>query len=316
MIKDFQASEESFQELHSFLQEWQPYSPYAGSYALCVEFYTFMAAHEKVRLFTAYDQSQLVALFTPMALEGMSSGVIAAMMSDRCDEDLIEDLVERSVEFLAQSVSTIQLICRDIDSPVLRKAIRRYGFTLKDQSYLSSYDCTEEIAQSLIDKESSTMQSCQGGQVLTLDEFKARDSDWKTKWYQFEQETVVDVPSEVPMEGLQFDDWETLVLGRVKSDTCLLFLVVNDQVVGLLNALKSGAFYFIEFTGVAREYRRRGISSLLKVHLIRYAQAQGIESIRTMNHHHNPMFQLNLQFGFKLLETQESYVMELTQEKS
>ena len=63
------------------------------------------------------------------------------------------------------------------------------------------------------------------------------------------------------------------------------------------------AAYHAEFltgaTGVRREYRRRGIASALKAHLILYAKQRGVQEMSTTNDSRNPMYGLNLQLGFK-----------------
>ena len=52
-------------------------------------------------------------------------------------------------------------------------------------------------------------------------------------------------------------------------------------------------------TGTARSHRRRGIATALKIVNIRYAQSKGIEVIETDNEENNPMYQINVQLGFK-----------------
>lgn len=58
-------------------------------------------------------------------------------------------------------------------------------------------------------------------------------------------------------------------------------------------------FVYTGLTGVKRDYRRRGIATALKVKSIEVAQKDGFEFIETSNEENNPMFQLNLQLGYK-----------------
>ena len=51
--------------------------------------------------------------------------------------------------------------------------------------------------------------------------------------------------------------------------------------------------------GVLREYRRRGIATALKVKAFEQLRAKGVTQVRTDNEENNPMFQINLQLGFK-----------------
>ena len=53
------------------------------------------------------------------------------------------------------------------------------------------------------------------------------------------------------------------------------------------------------FTGVRRSYRRKGITTALKVAVIKYAQQQGATRLVTGNEENNPMYQINIQLGFK-----------------
>jgi GNAT superfamily N-acetyltransferase len=52
-------------------------------------------------------------------------------------------------------------------------------------------------------------------------------------------------------------------------------------------------------TGTRRDYRRRGLATAMKVRNIQLAKKLGVDIIETDNEENNPMFQLNLQLGFK-----------------
>lgn len=52
-------------------------------------------------------------------------------------------------------------------------------------------------------------------------------------------------------------------------------------------------------TGVRREYRRRGLAAALKAVALQDAARRGIRWVSTDNEENNPMYQLNLQLGFK-----------------
>lgn len=52
-------------------------------------------------------------------------------------------------------------------------------------------------------------------------------------------------------------------------------------------------------TATRREYRRRGLATALKLHIIQFAKAHGVQEIFTTNDSQNPMYQLNLALGFK-----------------
>ena len=82
------------------------------------------------------------------------------------------------------------------------------------------------------------------------------------------------------------------------------FALDGDQFVGLSylrvrsenpQELETG------ITGVLRDYRRRGIATALKVKAAAFAQQCGADRIMTMNEEKNPMYELNVQLGFKPL---------------
>jgi len=54
-----------------------------------------------------------------------------------------------------------------------------------------------------------------------------------------------------------------------------------------------------DYTGVLPSHRRRGIATALKLHCLEYAKANGVKMITTSNDSTNPMYQLNLELGFK-----------------
>ena len=311
MIKELENKEDQLHQIYVLTQKYHPYSPDAGSYEVFRTNYTLFMNHDRVRVLTAYQNDQIVAVFLPMSLEGMSMGMIQTVVSAECPRSFIDELLTQSIDYLkGYSLASTQIIGRDLDPSDYLQVIEDKGFVLKDQSFLSEYPCHQAIPQRFLDKKESFYQQDRG-QCLTLDELKIHDPEWKRNWYEFEQTTLLDVPSEIPMEKMRFEDWEETSFSRITPDHCVLFLMIHHQIVGLINALKSGNVYFIEFTGVAADYRRQGFSSLLKVELIHHAQKEGITAIRTMNHQANPMYGLNQAFGFKLLETQKAYALEL-----
>ena len=311
MIKDFEETEANYQTIYELTREFHPYSTLAGSYQNFKEQYQSFLQLERVRILTGYHQDQIVAVFLPMSLEGWSKGMILTTMSADCPIALIDDLLTQSIDYFKSfSLSVAQIISRDIDPPHYTQVILNKGFVHNDQSFLSEYQCHQDIPQFLLEKQERFYQEHQG-RCLTLQDLQTQDADWQRHWYEFEQNTMLDVPSAVPMEKMSFTDWERLTLQNIKPSACLLFLTIGQEIVGMIHALQSDNVYFIEFTGVAAQYRRQGFSSLLKVELIQHARTEKIQAIRTMNHQANPMFQLNQAFGFKVLEVQKTYALKI-----
>jgi GNAT superfamily N-acetyltransferase len=66
------------------------------------------------------------------------------------------------------------------------------------------------------------------------------------------------------------------------------------------------------YTGVHPDYRRRGIATALKVRCIQAAKELGVKTISTGNDQTNPMYQLNLQLGFRPMPGELLFEMKIT----
>ena len=78
--------------------------------------------------------------------------------------------------------------------------------------------------------------------------------------------------------------------------------LANGQYVGMTNlgmANEAAKIMHTYFTGVRRDYRRRGIALALKVRAIQFAQNLGARLILTNNEENNPMYLMNLALGFQ-----------------
>lgn len=142
-----------------------------------------------------------------------------------------------------------------------------------------------------------------GIQIKTLAELMVEDPGWKEKTYNLEWECLQDVPS---TDGFTRRSLETFEKQELENP-CLLpdawFIAVDgEQYVGLSvlwRNLATDRLLETGLTGVVRSHRRRGVATAMKVRAIQYAQARGNAAINTDNEENNPMFQLNLDLGFK-----------------
>ena len=93
------------------------------------------------------------------------------------------------------------------------------------------------------------------------------------------------------MEGI----FEPPMLHRKHS----IVILDGVEMVGLLNLgeLEDGKIN-INFTAVKSNYRRRGLSMILKIKAFQLAKEYGAEFLTTQNHYLNPMLQINKKLGF------------------
>ena len=142
-----------------------------------------------------------------------------------------------------------------------------------------------------------------GIEIKTLAELMVEDPAWKRRTYELEWQCLQDVPSADGFTRRSLETFEKQTL----ENPCLLtnawFIAVDgDRYVGLTvlwRNLATDSLLETGLTGVIRSHRRRGIATALKVRAIKYAQTHGNAAIDTDNEENNPMFQLNLDLGFK-----------------
>ena len=140
----------------------------------------------------------------------------------------------------------------------------------------------------------------EGITIRTLAEL-SEDPKRDEKLYDFERATVVDVPgtSSIP----DFATWRKETLERSTLLPDGYFIAVHgDTYVGssYLAKFERTDTYYIDYTGVRREYRRRGIATVLKAKGCAYAKAAGCPVIETGNEVNNEaILSINIAMGFR-----------------
>lgn len=151
--------------------------------------------------------------------------------------------------------------------------------------------------------------AAEGIEILSVTELQNRDPDWQRQLYELDYILCRDVPTPVPIQKRPFPQF---VKNEYEHPNFLpdgWFIALdggrnNGQYIGMCALFKLGGETETignGITGVIRSYRRRGIATALKVHAIRYAQSIGTKNILSGNEENNPMYQINLMLGFKLL---------------
>jgi mycothiol synthase len=138
--------------------------------------------------------------------------------------------------------------------------------------------------------------------VMTLEEFEARDPEAIEKVHAAFVEFFKDVPF--------FDDWTEPPLEQFRKDMegpwrlpgGFLLALDGGEIVAttsLWKRLGEPGSLNTGLTAVARSHRRRGIAAALKVRAIEFAKGLGARVIQTDNEEKNPMYDLNVQLGFR-----------------
>jgi GNAT superfamily N-acetyltransferase len=175
-----------------------------------------------------------------------------------------------------------------------------HGFQEIGREQLSNLDVTTFEAQRFAPALERVRAA--GIEIVALRDLQMRDPDWQRKLYDLDTTVSRDIPSIGEKREHPFESWKKSRLEGPTFDPDGWFVALDgDQYVGECEGsvmLASDEFQN-GVTGVRREYRRRGLATALKVHLITYARQRGVRQIVTNNASHNPMYQLNLQLGFQ-----------------
>ena len=143
-----------------------------------------------------------------------------------------------------------------------------------------------------------------GIEIFDLNEMQQRErDDWQQVLYALCAELYQQSPTPDPSQQMSFDTFVKMDLEAPTFIAAGWFVAkVGDHYVGVTNLekqskhtdkLKTG------FTGVRPEYRRQHIATALKVRALQFAQQSGVMTIETDNEANNPMYQINVQLGFK-----------------
>lgn len=124
--------------------------------------------------------------------------------------------------------------------------------------------------------------------------------------YEVGAATWRDIPVHEPCKVISFGEWREIIQNHSENRPEALFAAsLHGRVVGYSHiALPSNmpAVGWHNFTGVLREYRRRGIACSLKIHAIDWAVRNGRFTLMTGNHADNaPMRHINEALGYRRL---------------
>jgi mycothiol synthase len=145
----------------------------------------------------------------------------------------------------------------------------------------------------------------QGIRFVTLTDVMAADPDWQHNIWQLFTQIEQDIPMPQPEPPTPFEEYANYYQGddfRPNS-----WAIAVDETAGyvgmcVVNVMRKRPYgLFAGITGVIRSHRRRKIATALKICSIQYAQQNGFQTIYTNNEENNPMYQLNLDLGFKPL---------------
>lgn len=208
-------------------------------------------------------------------------------------DHILEDLKPRNPRVIAAETR------EDLNHSI--SFLEKREFELKQRNAISKLDL-EAFQPNGLEKSFDKVKAS-SIEIHTLAELQTTDSKWLEKMYDFDKEVAPDVPTTSPVQLPSIEQYEKdLFSGPNFVPEAHFVAVEGDQYVGYsgLHTRESDKD-IIEtgFSGVRRSHRRKGICTALKLCAIQFAKDYGAKSIITGNEENNPMYQLNLQLGYK-----------------
>jgi GNAT superfamily N-acetyltransferase len=122
------------------------------------------------------------------------------------------------------------------------------------------------------------------------------------KVYEVDAEAMLDVPGEVAMDDVAFEQWLEDYWRDPDTDLdASVAAVIDDRPVAFCHLrIAPGGRAVTEMTGTLRDYRGRGLASLAKRATLVNAAKRGVELVSTQNDETNgPMLRINENLGYR-----------------
>ena len=214
---------------------------------------------------------------------GFGTALLQQIVTSLSNYDGINSLVSRCFSYQSDSVHFFQ----------------QHHFFEIDRLIWSKRSVNEPLSISMNIQQKLKMFEQSTLRMVTGDVFEKIRDDWAKAWWSFTMETCRDIPSKIPFEEIPFEKWKVYLEPPMLNRKYSIVMLDGIEMVGLLNLGElDDAKININFTAVKSNYRRRGISMILKIKAFELAKGYGAEFITTQNHHLNPMLQINKKLGF------------------
>jgi RimJ/RimL family protein N-acetyltransferase len=135
------------------------------------------------------------------------------------------------------------------------------------------------------------------------------------RWlHELVEATSVDIPSPDPHVPAPFEQFEHVWFDSPRAHLPTLVVALHEgRPVAFSNiTVENGDAGYNNGTGVAREFRGRGLGTAVKVEALRRAKELGVREVRTDNDAENePMLAINAKLGYRRLPDMIRYVKRL-----
>lgn len=152
-----------------------------------------------------------------------------------------------------------------------------------------------------------------GVRIATYRQLLLAVADAPRRLYDLDAALWPDVPYGLSGSIPTFEEYLTVELADPDFLPAATFVALDgERWIGLSALMNGKGFLLNSMTGVARDWRRRGLARWLKLHTIRWALEAGTPEIRTFNDAVNdPILGLNRSFGFRVVSVVRRHRKEL-----
>lgn len=142
-----------------------------------------------------------------------------------------------------------------------------------------------------------------GLRLVSIRELEAVGLDWVPGLYHGTREMADDIPTVHRQEAVPLDKYREMIVESSVYFYDLMFVAMDgDRIVSYTRAMPSEAMPELVHTGLSgtvRSHRRRGLVTALKAKCATTLKARGYRLLQTENTLGNPMYQINLELGFR-----------------
>lgn len=179
--------------------------------------------------------------------------------------------------------------------------LRERGFVEDRRAWESRLDVTSFDPAPFAGQEERVL--AQGLRLVTLSELIANDPEHRRKLYELDVEATHDEPMPEPFTPPAQEDYDRYIFDNPDLRPDGFFVALDGERYAGLSSLFGNqaepSTLSVGFTGVGRDYRRRGIALALKLRALNYAKRQGVRTIKTWNDSTNrAMLSINEALGF------------------
>lgn len=310
-IEEFRASPEAYQQLADIEMAIWPDTPRAGAETARAD--RSRASHAPVYRWVGRRHGATVG-FVAFELDAWQRAQgrfhgFAAVHPDFQGQGLGRQLYQFGLRQVRQREGVSELVCDTrADTPRGIRFLEDRGFRLHKttcQTQLRVADCDLAVHAHWPRRLREA-----GVRIATMETLQAAHPDWFAEYHALLRDFQADMVFP-PTPLSQADHWREHAADDAYDPALSFVALVNEEwaaYTSLKRSLADPGFYWTRLTGTRRSFRRQGLAAGLKYAAIEAVQALGGHAIRTDNHPRNPMYRINVQFGFAALPDLLSYV--------